>query len=93
MEMEISRLLFRIVRSIEEKFDGVIAYGYTDKRFQNVVCISDLDVYFSKEFRSVADSWRKVMRAKNQRITFFYCIPIEKELEALAKNENLVLNV
>lgn len=93
MELEISKLLFRVVKGIEAKFNGTIAYGYVDKELGNVICLSDYNIYRSTDFAFVAESWRKIMKAKNQRILFAFCIPSEKELQKLADEENLVLNV
>lgn len=92
MELETSKLLYRVIKGIEAKFNGVIAYGYSDNGME-IVCLSDYSVYSSKEFASVAFSWRKIMQSKNKRILFAYCKPMEKELVRLANEDNLVMNV
>lgn len=88
--------VFRLVREIERRFSGVIAWAqyWQNESGTNAhwcVCINDYNLYGSKEFKEFSSEWHK--RMNPIPILFAYCNPLDKNLIEFAEREELIMDV
>lgn len=96
--MKIKNFILKIIRTLEKTFPSVICYAYKNGNADMSytwwdICISDYDVYRDARFINLTRVWRKMAKNGGEIIVFSYCVPFEKKLAELAKNDNLILNV
>lgn len=82
------KIVYKVLKAIENIFPDTIAYAYLDSWWN--ICVSNYSVYCSKDFKTFAS---EVHRVYNISIVFVYCHPIEKVLLELAEQDNLILNI
>lgn len=92
------KLVLSILKKIEERWSGVVAWSYetgnSDYRWREVA-ISSLRVYREDEgFRRLCRAWHVAAERRGFNIVFV-CggEPSEKRLAELASSDNLLLNV
>ena len=90
--------VFKIVKAIESEFKDVIAYAHFDGNSLMTytwwtICISNCELYYSKEFKEFCKQCREKAKKQNVRLLFCYCNPLEKNLLKLAENDNLIMNL
>lgn len=96
--MSVHGIIYKAIKEIESEFDGVIAYAYQDSNEPQTnawwqVCVSDYDIYCSQRFKDLCSRYHQRIRLKGSKVVFAYCSPIEKRLEELALDDNLIMNV
>lgn len=84
------KILYKVCKQAETKFDNVICYAYKDGLFWNI-CIDDYDKYLSKEYKEFTSKWHKILKAAKINAVFCYCHPSEERLFELAQKDNLIL--
>ena len=91
--------IFEIVRKTESLRDRLIAYAYADRAVPSApeiwwICVSDYDFYREDQrFKALCKAWHKAARARGINLSIVYCNPLEKKLNQLANDGNLILNV
>lgn len=83
-------VVYKIIKDIEKRFPEMIAYACFENGFW-YICVDDYEVYKSKKFCAYTKIYRKKYR--NVKLLFCYCKPLEKKLEELAEQDNLILHV
>lgn len=97
--MKIENFVFGIVKKIEAIKDGVIAFAYKagNSPMTHVwyeIAVSDYDFYSGdKRFKTLTSAWHKAAKAQGKEIIFVCRTPKEKQLEKLASEGNLILNI
>ena len=91
--------IFEIVRKTESLRDGLIAYAYAERAVPSApeiwwICVSDYDFYREDQrFKVLCKAWHKAARARGINLSIVYCNPLEKKLNQLSNDDNLILNV
>lgn len=91
--LEMNKLLLTLIKKIEALQNGIIAYAYKDTNWW-VVAVDDYNFYKdNKQFRLLAEQWRKVFKSKNVKIVYAFRAPNEKILENLLEHNSLIMNI
>lgn len=97
--MRIENFILSIVKKLETTYPGVIAFAYKDWNASRTnewwdVCITDYDIYTTdNRFKTLTHAWRVAGKARGEKIIFCYCSAKKKNLEKLAEENNLIMNI
>lgn len=97
--MRIENFILSIVKKLEVTYPGVIAFAHKDWNAPRTnewwdVCITDYGIYATdNRFKTLTRAWHAAGKARGVKIIFCYCSAKEKNLEKLAEENNLIMNI